>query len=110
MKRYVNKLIRDAIPEESRSKREIPVIRELDKEEFILEAKRKLVEESQEVLTTKNHEELLEELADVAEIFEALAQAADITQSEIKQIREKKNSKKGAFKKKIYLHSVTSER
>ena len=66
------KLVRDKIPEIIANNGEQPITRILSDKEYILELKRKLKEEAEEVILA-NKEERLEELADLLEVMIAIA-------------------------------------
>lgn len=108
MRRKVNKLIRDNIPQKIRADNRIPVIRRLDEGRFHIEVRRKLVEESKEVLASESRDELVEELADVLEVVSAIAGSVGITETEIAEARRKKNGENGAFEKRLFLEPITS--
>jgi predicted house-cleaning noncanonical NTP pyrophosphatase (MazG superfamily) len=109
MKKHINKLVRDNIPRQIQAKGQLPITKTLDQSQFIAEVKKKLIEEAQEVYTATSREELIEEIADVLEVVDALASAEGITQTEINSVREQKNLEKGTFKEKIFLESVEIE-
>lgn len=67
------------------------------------------MEEAKEVCKADKREEMVEELADVMEIYEALMTSYDITSEEIKDIKDKKANKNGKFDKKIFLEYVIED-
>ncbi len=97
-----NKLIRDKIPEIIESSGRTPVIRTLDDAEYLTELDRKLNEECAEYQADKS----LEELADILEIIYAIAEARGYSLEELEQVRAEKASKRGGFRKRIYLERV----
>src|SRR6266705_3549259 len=106
MEKKVNKLVRDNIPQRIKAGGRIQITRQLDEGRFHIEAKKKLVEESQEVLASKSRDDLVEELADVLEVVSAIAGSIGITQTEIEEARKKKSVENGAFEKRIFLESI----
>ena len=72
MERVYNKLVRDNIPQIIRSKGEEPIVRELNDKDYLRELKKKLLEESGEVVEAEGGD-MLEELADLMEVAKALA-------------------------------------
>lgn len=100
-----NKLVRDKIPEIIENNGEIPVTRVLSKEEYKKELEKKLYEEYQEVLESQGSDRL-EELADILEVINYLAQLEDKTLEDIIAIAQEKATKRGGFSKKIYLERV----
>lgn len=100
--REYNKLVRDKIPEIISNNGENPKIRILDNIEYKKELDRKLLEEVNEYLKDDN----VEELADVEEVLLTILDYKDISREEFEKIRKEKESKRGAFKEKIYLEKV----
>ena len=100
-----NKLVRDKIPNIITNNGEIPVTRILNDEEYKIELERKLYEEYQEVINSKNIDRL-EELADMIEVIKALASLEGKNLQDIILIAEQKREKRGGFKDKIYLERV----
>ena len=80
----------------------------LKKKEFEAELRKKLLEEAQELLDAPQ-EKILNELADVLELTKSLAAHYDIPFSEVNKLQEKKRSKWGTFKKKLFLIWSTQE-
>ncbi len=104
MEKY-NKLVRDKIPSIITNNGEIPVTRILNDEEYKTELERKLYEEYQEVINSKDKDRL-EELADMIEVIKALASLEGKNLQDIILIAEQKREKRGGFKDKIYLERV----
>ncbi len=101
-KYYHQKLIRDKIPEKIKTAGDDYKIRILGKEEFEKELKKKLVEESQE-LVQASKEELMNELTDVLELTKSIASHHKIPFSKVEKFQEEKRKKRGGFKKKLFL-------
>lgn len=106
MKKTYNKLVRDKIPEIIKNNGEIPKIRILNDEEYKKELELKLYEEYKEVIES-NSTDRLEELADLLEVINALANLENKDLSNIIEIANNKSKKRGAFKEKIFLENVT---
>ena len=102
MKRQINKLVRDNIPSICEKNNQIPETKILDNENYAAALRRKLEEEVEEYLTDNN----IEELADIIEVVEALAENQGSSLNEVMEIKKQKQNKNGAFKKRIYLISV----
>lgn len=98
MKIY-NKLVRDKIPEIMVSNGAKPVIRILTDEEYLEELNKKLLEEVNEYLESK---EVLE-LADIEEVLIAILNLKGIKKEDFDNLRMDKVNKRGAFKEKIFL-------
>ena len=104
-----NKLVRDKIPEiiEKTGKRFSTKI--LSNDEYITELRKKAYEELDEYITTDNKEDAVEELADLLEIFHALAESHGSSIEEVEDVRKNKAAKRGGFKEKIFLIEVEDE-
>lgn len=105
MERVYNKLVRDNIPQIIRAKGEEPIVRELNDKDYLRELKKKLLEESGEVVEAEG-DDMLEELADLMEVAKALAGTMGKSINDIMEIAECKARKRGAFDKKIFLEKV----
>lgn len=75
----------------------------LNDDNFIIELKKKLVEESTELLKSNNKDEIIEELSDVAEVFEQIVSTLKLDINEINKIKKEKQSRLGSFRRKIKL-------
>ena len=85
MKKEINKLVRDQIPEIIGKDNKVYDFYTLNYDDFLYQLKCKLVEEENEVLCAKDHENLVEELADLLEVVECLLETTDISLSLVKQ-------------------------
>jgi len=107
MKRKIhNKLIRDNIPEIIKKDKAIPKTFILNDKQFALALKKKLVEEAKKLLKAKTQEEILDELSDVLQLVESIAQNNQMTIKKIEKQKEVKKIKKGGFEKRIFLKWV----
>ena len=106
MEQIFNKLVRDNIPSIIENNGEIAITRILNDEEFKNELYKKLLEEVNEVLSSQNKEEILEELADVLEILKSIAELNNKTIDDVIDIANQKRLKKGGFTKKIFLEKT----
>ncbi len=98
------KLVRDNIPSLIEKDGKTAKTRILSKEETLIALKTKLLEETNEYLSS---EESLEELADIEEVVFALALESGHSLEELEQIRLEKRNRNGAFTKRIFLESVS---
>lgn len=98
MKIY-NKLVRDKIEDIMIEKGAKPVTRILSNEEYLKELDKKLLEEVNEYLESKE----VEELADIEEVIIAILEAKNISRENLEEIRQTKVKKRGAFKRKLFL-------
>ena len=101
MKVY-NKLIRDKIPAIMTEKGKRFTIHTASREEYRQKLKEKLLEEVNEFLEEPN----LEELADIAEVFDAILVASGYSAEELRMRMRKKSKARGAFVDRIILESV----
>lgn len=106
MKKIYNKLVRDKIPEIIRADDAEPTVRELDEQDYIVALKDKFTEEVEEMLETKNGEELLEELADIYELIRTLSAVKDSSIKEIERSAKEKRRLRGGFQERIFLETV----
>ena len=72
MERVFNKLVRDNIPNIIANNGEESVTRVLEEDEYRTELYKKLLEEANEVISSKTSDETIEELADVLEILKSM--------------------------------------
>ena len=86
---YHNKLVRDKIPQIIQSKGKFCKFRKLDKQDYVIELRNKLKEEFMEYLS----DPCKEELADIIEVIDALAQSDGLTLSDILKVKEKNSIK-----------------
>jgi len=105
--RVFNKLVRDLIPEQLTA-RGIKVTYSVIGDFFGRDrfSREKLVEEAGEVLKANTREELIGELADVADTFELVLRVNKVTPEELSLARAKKNKEKGGFEQFYYLEST----
>ena len=96
------KLVRDRIPEAVTKGGEVAKVVTLAPEAKLAALKIKLVEEAFEVRDA-SREQVVEELADVLEVYLALAQAIGVSPEEIDQVRTSKARERGGFDKGLML-------
>ena len=110
MEKIYNKLVRDNIPTIIEQDNEVPFTRILNDNDYKKELYKKLKEECDEVIDSKNTFELLEELADVLEVIKSIAQLEDKTIDDIIEIANQKRLKRGGFEKRIFLEKTLSDK
>lgn len=98
-----NKLVRDRIPEIIEGSGKTCVTRILPQEEYLAALDTKLTEELAEYQADKS----MEELADLLEVMMAVAEARGHSFAEVEAIRRAKAEKRGSFRERIFLESVT---
>ena len=101
-KDYYRKLIRDKIPEIIKSKGGEFKTRTLRKREFEKELRKKLLEESKELLKAPRRD-LVNELSDVLEMVKSIASYYKINFKEVEKYQIKKRKERGGFKKRLFL-------
>ena len=83
-----------------------PIFQILTKSELKSELREKLIEEANEVYNSKTKSNLLEELADVYEVFNELVKQNNFTMREISEKSKIKRKERGGFTKGIFLIEV----
>ena len=106
MKRIFNKLVRDNIPDIIASNGEESVTRILTDEEYEAALYKKLLEEANEVISSKNSDETIEELADVLEILRSIAELNGKKLDDVLKTANQKKLKRGGFEKRIFLEKT----
>ncbi|WP_088265646.1 nucleoside triphosphate pyrophosphohydrolase [Bacillus mycoides] len=102
-----NKLIRNKIPQIIKANGKTPKTRILPEDEYIKEICNKTQEELNEYLEATTKEHKLEELSDLLELINALAEHEGTTLEEINNIRKKKAEERGGFQNRVFLIEVT---
>jgi predicted house-cleaning noncanonical NTP pyrophosphatase (MazG superfamily) len=107
VKRFtMEKLVRDKIPiimkEQGFSFSSVS----LNRKEFVQQLKSKLIEEAQEAGAAQSATDVMEELADLAEVVHALAKAYEISLEQIEQARLEKRESRGGFDTQTYVKYV----
>ena len=102
----MKKLVRDRIPEIIKKDGRIPKTRVLTLEEYQKELFLKLKEEVEELIRAENHGALIEELADVSEVLDAIGKATAISKAAVADAKQKKREDRGGFEKRIYLEEI----
>ena len=105
MKKY-GKLVRDRIPEIIEQTGNSATCRELSADEFRLALRAKALEEAQELFDATD-DALLSELADLEEVVDAILTMYDHSREELEAARARKNEERGAFKRRLFLESVS---
>jgi len=98
IKKY-NKVIRDKIPEiitESGKKYDL---KQLDDASFLAELEKKLIEEVNEYVQSKD----VEELADLLEVIYRISELRGVNSDELDEIRKDKAEKRGRFTNNLFL-------
>jgi predicted house-cleaning noncanonical NTP pyrophosphatase (MazG superfamily) len=102
IKKY-NKLIRDRILEIIKEAGKRPYWRFLNKKEYLKEIKKKILEESEELIEAKRKKDIVNEIVDIQELIDVLISELKLKKSQIQKQQKIKNRKRGGFKKKLFL-------
>lgn len=105
MARQYNKLVRDRIPELCKQNKQIAVVEVLGVETYPAALREKLQEEVREFLDSGKPEEL----ADILEVVDALAQTQNISLDKLLDIKAEKAQRNGGFQKRLFLKEVINE-
>lgn len=97
-----NKLVRDKIVENIKSKGHQCQYRKLGAQEFLEELDKKLLEETKEVIEGHN----AEEIGDLLEVITTIMREYNISSEEVKAEMKQKREKNGAFNNRLFLISV----
>ena len=96
----VRKLVRDKIPEIlAREGKKFRIVAYLKGEQLLEELTKKLREEVEEFVNSKN----LEELADILEVVDALSQCLGSSFEKVLELKKKKQLERGGFKDGIVI-------
>lgn len=98
-----NKLVRDFIPDIIKGNGDACEVRELSSEEFIVELRKKILEEAGELARAESRDEMLNEYADLMVALDALTAHYEFSEADIKDALARNIEKKGLFEKRIYL-------
>ncbi|MBJ7960557.1 nucleoside triphosphate pyrophosphohydrolase [Bacillus cereus group sp. N28] len=104
-----NKLIRNKIPQIIKANGKTPTTRILPEDEYIKEICNKTEEELNEYLEATTKEHKLEELSELLELINALAEHEGTTLEEINSICKKKAKERGGFSDRVFLIEVTDK-
>ncbi|WP_366248045.1 nucleoside triphosphate pyrophosphohydrolase [Terribacillus aidingensis] len=102
-----NKLVRDHIPAIIQQAGKVPKTAVLDQDRYIEELKLKLLEEANEISKAEEHNEVVEEAADLLEVLHALLDAKGISLEDIEYARRQKKEERGGFEDRIFLIEVS---
>jgi len=105
MKKVVkyNKLIRDRIPEIIKEAGWKPTVRTLRKSEFLKAVRKKVFEEAEELIQSKDKKGIIDEIVDIQELLDVLALEIGLPKPKIKKLQIAKRKKRGGFKKRLFL-------
>jgi predicted house-cleaning noncanonical NTP pyrophosphatase (MazG superfamily) len=104
-----DKLLRDRIPDLIRQAGGTCEVEMLSPEDYRQALRRKLVEEAQEAAAAPPAD-LVAELADLAEVLDALLVAAGIAPATLRAVQEQRRLERGGFTRRLRLRDHTRER
>ena len=104
-----NKLIRDNIPKIIQKGDNSCIVEVLDEPRFMVELKKKLLEESKELSKASNRDEVINELADIQEVMDAIKLIYEISSDDVTRRQLEKAETNGKFEKRLYLVSVNEK-
>ena len=107
MNRIYNKLVRDRIPEIISSSNKVAKTSILEDDDYDRELRKKLLEESEEILNSLTKESLCEEIADLCEVIDTLIEFHNLDKAKVIEIQLKKKEDRGGFAKKTFLLEVS---
>ena len=100
------KLVRNGIPRLIAEAGKTCETRVLDEVEYCRALRAKLVEEAEEVKAEVDRSALVAELADVAEVMEALMEAYGIDPAQVRLAQDEKRAQRGGFEDRVELVRV----
>ncbi len=98
-----NKLVRDRIPEIVKEAGWKPTLRTLKKSEFLGAVKKKFLEETGELMQSKDKKGIIDEIVDIQELLDVLAAEIKLTKPVLKKLQIAKRKKRGGFEKRLFL-------
>ena len=75
----------------------------LEDAEYHHQLRQKLLEESEEVCAARSKEALVQELADLLEVIEAMGRVHNVSLEEIREIQLKKKAERGGFEERKFV-------
>lgn len=103
---YQNKLWRDGMVTSREKEGSVFHFKTLTDAEYQEELGKKLIEEAEEVAAASSRENLIEEIADVLEVIDALYKAHGINNSEVLWAQIKKRQERGGFEGRKFVETV----
>ena len=100
----MGKLVRDRVPDIIGASGRHYDIRILPLQEYASALSKKLLEEAREVVEA-SPKEILEELADLYEVADAVAKLHGFDTEEVRQLQATKREKRGGFEGRVFLQS-----
>lgn len=111
--RYVfhcEKLVRDRIPDLISEPGSVVEVLTLNRKAHINALKDKLKEEVEELVHASTREEIIDEIADVKEVLDALILKLAIHKTEVEEAKRVKSIKNGGFDRGLFLKTVVASK
>jgi predicted house-cleaning noncanonical NTP pyrophosphatase (MazG superfamily) len=102
LRKEYNKLIRDRIPEILEDQDVQFAVEEMSQAEYCQALRQKLIEEAREAAAASEHE-LINELADIWEVIDAIMNAYKISRNQVLACQMQKQIERGMFNRKLRL-------
>jgi predicted house-cleaning noncanonical NTP pyrophosphatase (MazG superfamily) len=102
--------VRDRIPEVITGGGEGVEVVRLSGDALVYAMRQKLVEEALEAFDAKSEDELIDELADVAEVISGMRQALQVSPERLEEVRRNKHNRRGGFEKGLMLKRTSLPR
>jgi len=98
------KLVRDNIPDIIESQGKVAHVRPTkDDDEYIRYLLKKVVEEATELSQTADDIHMVEEMADVYEVLDALLATKKLSRQDVLNVQREKRKKRGGFEKRLIM-------
>ncbi len=101
-----DKLVRDRVVDAIIADGHTCKVERLSPERYLIELKRKLVEESREVLAAETRDDVVAELADVAEVILAMIAVIGVCEEDVELERRARFARRGGFTERVFLQFV----
>ncbi len=103
----LKKLVRDKFIENCKKNDINQIItKKLSNKNYISSLKKKLIEESKEVIEAKETEDIKEEICDVFEVLDSIMRFYKINKKDIFKIQKEKRITKGSFEKGVFCEKL----
>ncbi|MFA6391153.1 MAG: nucleoside triphosphate pyrophosphohydrolase [Patescibacteria group bacterium] len=101
-----NKLVRDRIPEVIEASGDECQYEQMEEDEYRTMLREKFVEEAKELIAADGKDEIINELADLLELVEAVQDLEQISPDDVADKKNMKKEERGGFENRIKLISI----
>lgn len=105
----LNKLGRDKSPERMKKTGIIPQYKIITGEELLSALRAKIIEEALEVTQAHDKQDMIAELADLAEVVESLKRYYCITDQEVAAEKALRYEQRGGFEQGVFMESISMD-